>query len=404
MHVAIIGSGHAGITAAITLHQNADDIDITMITEDWFPHYPRPFIYKIILGKEPEEIIRYPKTWYKEQKITLFLNSRVTAIDGIRKELTVEDGRTITYDKLLIVTGSKPFIPPISGILDVPLCCLRNINDAIVIRERAKASTSGKATILGGGLLSVELAKTLSDIGIQPTIIDRAPYLLRKQLDMEGGLFFNKVLDKSFKTTFLFNANPQKITKKGDNITITLKDASGTWDHECDFLLSAAGIRNDNELPRNAGIEIGKYAIIVDPFMRTNIKDIYAAGDAVDIGSFPGGTKFGIIPTAIDQAKIAAINILGNKVPYTGTLPWTTLKVADINLTSMGDITLGSGIQEEGVLLDYEKGIYRKLFFKNNKLIGAILIGTKKNLRMLRTLTVQRATLNEVKEKILKEN
>jgi len=399
LHVAIIGSGHAGITAAITLRQNADDIKISMITEDNYPHYPRPSIYKIILGKKPEEILHYPKTWYERKEISLFLNSCVVNVNSVNKELLIENGKTISYDKLLIATGSKSFIPPIPGILDGPIYCLRNIEDALAIRERALDSSTGEVTILGGGLLSVELAKTLSDISITPTIIDRSPYLLRKQLDMEGGLFFNKVLDKTFKTRFLFSTTCQKIKHNGKHITISLKDASGMRNHTCDFLLNATGIQNDNELPNNTGINIGKYAIIVDPFMQTNIQDIYAAGDAADIESFPG-SKFGIIPTAIDQAKIAAINILGSEVPYTGTMPWNTLKVAGINLTSLGDVTLGVGIREECVVIDDDKGIYRKLFFKDNKLQGAILIGTKQNLHTLKTLTIHHASLKEVKKEI----
>ena len=133
--------------------------------------------------------------------------------------------------------------------------------------------------------------------------------------------------------------------------------------------------------------------------MQTNIPDIYAAGDAVDIGSFPG-SKFGIIPTAIDEAQIAAVNILGGEVPYTGTMPWTTLKVAGINLTSFGDVTTGPGIQEQYIVVDQEKGIYRKLFFKDDVLQGAILIGPKENLHTLKTLTIHRASLKEVKEHI----
>ncbi|MFX0173309.1 MAG: NAD(P)/FAD-dependent oxidoreductase [Candidatus Hodarchaeota archaeon] len=399
MHVAIIGSGHAGITAAITLRQNAENIKISMITEDKYPHYPRPSIYKIILGKKPDEILRYPKTWYEKKGISLFLNNRVVMIDSVNKELSIENRNTISYDKLLIATGSKPFMPPIPGILDGPIYCLRNIEDAQIIRERALDSSTGEATILGGGLLSVELAKTLSDIGITPTIIDRSPHLLRKQLDMEGGLFFNKVLEKTFKTKFLFSTTCQKIKHKEKNITISFKDKLGIKNHECDFLLNATGIQNDNELPHNAGINIGKYAVIVNPFMQTNIQDIYAAGDAVDIESFPG-SKFGIIPTAIDQAKIAAINILRNEVPYTGTMPWNTLKVAGINLTSFGDVTTGEGICEECVIVDNDKGVYRKLFFKDNKLQGAILIGTKQNLHTLKTLSIHHASLKEVKKEI----
>ncbi len=397
MHVVIIGSGHAGITAATTLRQNAEDVNISMITEDNYPHYPRPSIYKVILGKNPNSILRFPKIWYMKKNIELILNSKVVNIDGKNQIIVTENGEKLSYDKLLISTGSKSFIPPIPGINDGPLYCLRTINDALAIRKRAEECST--STILGGGLLSVELAKTLSDINILPTIIDRSPYPLRKQLDQEGGLFLKQLLDKVFSIKFLFNANCMKIKRENGVININIQDKAGFWNHKCDFLLNATGVRNDNTLAKNAGINIDQYAIIVDPFLRTNIKNIYAAGDAVSIELF-SGSKFGIIPTAIDQAKIAAINILGGEVPYTGTLPWTTLKVAGIDLTSIGDVEIDKDVKEEGVICDFEKGIYQKLFFRNNQLRGAILIGTDEYVHKLKTLTIHRASLEEVNEQL----
>jgi NAD(P)H-nitrite reductase large subunit len=182
-------------------------------------------------------------------------------------------------------------------------------------------------------------------------------------------------------------------------MNIEIRSNGGTKNHKCEFFLNAIGIKNDNSLALNSRISIGKYAIKVDPFMRTNIKNIYAAGDAVDIESFQG-SKFGIIPTAIDQAKVAAVNMLGNELPYTGTVPWITLKVAGIDLTSIGEITLGSGVEEVGTINDPKKGIYRKLFFKNQKLQGVILIGTKENIHSLRKMAARHASLKEVEEKI----
>ncbi|MHA2225296.1 MAG: NAD(P)/FAD-dependent oxidoreductase [Candidatus Hodarchaeales archaeon] len=399
MQVVIIGSGHAAITAVNTFLQNQADIEITMITEDRFPFYPRPSIYRIILGKSPEEIITYPENWYREKNISLQLNTHISNIDTTGKKVLTTDNKHFSYDKLLIATGSKPFIPPIPGLADGPVYCLRSIDDAITIRERVNACVSKKATILGGGLLSVELAKTLSDIGVIPTIIDRSPYLLRKQLDQEGGHFFNNVLDKAFNTRFLFNMQCRQVYRDDDKIRMKIEDPTGISDHNCELLLNATGIMNDNTLPRSAGILLGKYAIQVDPFMRTSLKNVYAAGDAVDIGYFPG-SKFGIIPTAMDQAKIAALNILGNEVPYTGTVPWTSLKVAGIPLVSMGNISIESGVQEECIIRDFDAGIYRKLFFKGNKLRGAIQIGTRENMRQLKSLTTQQASIEQVKKEL----
>jgi nitrite reductase (NADH) large subunit len=399
LKVVIIGSGHAGFTAVNKFLKSEEELEITMITEDPYPFYPRPVIYKIILGEKTENVIRYPEKWYVGQNINLILNKRVTDIKSKDKYLLTEDGTKLAYDKLLITTGSKPFIPPIPGIHDGPVYHLRSIDDALNIREKALSCKTKKATILGGGLLSVELAKTLSDIGILPTIIDRSPYLLRKQLDGEGGHFFNKVLDKTLNTRFLFNSTCQKIQRNGEKITIEIKDVIGISNHQCEFLLNATGIQNDNSLAQKAGLSLGDYAISVNPYMQTSNPSIYAAGDAVDIGSFPG-SKFGIIPTAIDQARVAAQNILGKEIKYPGTVPWTTLKVAGVDLTSMGNIVVESGVEEKGLILDFDKGIYRKLFFKDQKLRGVILIGTRKNLRTLKRLTSKNASFQEVKTEI----
>ncbi|PWI48531.1 hypothetical protein CEE45_06505 [Candidatus Heimdallarchaeota archaeon B3_Heim] len=399
MQVVVIGSGHAGFSAVNTFLKNEEDLEITMITEDPYPFYPRPIIYKIIQGEKPENVIRYPKKWYIDHNINLVLNKRVIGIENKDNFVITEDGTKLSYDKLLITTGSKPFIPPIPGIHDGPVYCLRSIDDALKIRKKALNCETKKATILGGGLLSVELAKALSEIGIAPTIIDRSPYLLRKQLDGEGGYFFNKILDKSLDTRFLFNSTCQKIQRNGEKMTIEIKDVIGVSKYKCEFLLNATGIQNDNSLANKAGLTLGKYAISVDPHMKTSMKNIYAAGDAVDIGSFPG-SKFGIIPTAIDQARIAALNILGKEIQYPGTVPWTTLKVAGIDLTSIGDVTMESGVEEKGVVLDFDRGIYRKLFFKNQKLRGVILIGTRENLRSLKDLTMKKASFQEVKNEL----
>ena len=399
MKAVIIGSGHASITAAKTIIQNDDEADITIVTEDRYPYYPRPSVYKIILGDKPEEITRYPYKWYSDNGISLVLNQPIIDLKPKENKVITRDKSEFEYEKLLIATGSKPFIPPIPGIDDGPVYCLRSIDDALLIRERALICETKKATILGGGLLSVELTKSLSDIGILPTVIDRSPYLLRKQLDAEGGNFLNKILDKSLDAKFLFNSICKRIHRNGEQMKIEIRNNEGDLTHKCEFFLNATGIRNDNSLPLKAGISLGKYAIKVDPFMRTNIKNIFAAGDAVDIESFPG-SKFGIIPTAVDQAKVAAVNMLGNELPYTGTVPWTTLKVAGIDLTSIGEVKFNNRVEEVGTINDPEKGVYRKLFFKNQKLQGVIMIGTKENIHVLRRMTVKHASINEVKEEI----
>ncbi|MFX1252497.1 MAG: NAD(P)/FAD-dependent oxidoreductase [Promethearchaeota archaeon] len=397
MHIAIIGLGHAGITAATEIHKISPEAESSIFTEEPHPFYFRPQLFDVISGsKTSEQIIRYPKEWYKNNKVNLYLNSPIVNISPSNKELQLQSGQIINYDKLLITTGAKPFIPPVEGMESVEHYTLRNLEDAKAIINRVQKSKTGKATIMGGGLLGLELAKALSDRGLDITVIEIFPYLLPHQLDSEGGDFLQHLLNKKFHFSFILNVRCSSVKQENSAITIQIEDHKS---HTCDFLLISAGVKPDFELALKAGIKINK-GIIVDRFMKTNVEDIYAAGDVVEVdrSEFPGNA-WGIIPPAVDQAKIAARNICGQETPYKGTLPWTTLKVAGIDLTSLGQITLAKSIQQF-VDYDYEKEIYRKLFFKEGVLQGAILIGTKQDLPKIRLLTTRKASLADVKKEL----
>ncbi len=313
----------------------------------------------------------------------------------LKKELHIQDGRVINYDKLLIATGAKPFIPPISGVQNVQYYCLHSLEDAKTIVNRAKASKSGEATIIGGGLLGLELAKALSDRGLNSTVIEIFPYLLPRQLDPEGGEFLQHLLNKKFRFSFILNAKSNSIKQENETITIHMDDVV----HKCDFLLFSAGVKPRIELAQKAGIKVNR-GILVDRFMRTNFEDIYAAGDVAEVNpsKFPDNAV-GIIPAALDQAKVAAMNICDQEHPYTGTTPLTTLKIAGVDLTAIGQISLEANIQQFEEC-DYQKDIYRKLFFKDRELQGVILIGIKQDLPKLRALVSQKAPLKEVKDEI----
>ncbi|MFX0066059.1 MAG: NAD(P)/FAD-dependent oxidoreductase [Candidatus Hermodarchaeota archaeon] len=397
MHIAIIGLGHAGITAATEIHKISPEAEISIFTEESHPFYFRPQLFDVISGsKTPEEIIRYPKEWYKNNKINLYINSPIVNISPSKKELHLQSGQIISYDKLLITTGAKPFIPPVEGINDIEHYTLRNLEDANTIINRVHKSKTSKATIMGCGLLGLELAKALSDRGLDIALMEIFPYLLPRQLDQEGGDFLQHLLNRKFRFSFNLNVKCSSVKQENSTITIQIEDHEP---HICDFLLISAGVQPDFELALKAGIKVNK-GIIVDRFMRTNVEDIYAAGDVVEVdrSEFPGNA-WGIIPPAVDQAKIAARNICGQETAYKGTLPWTTLKVAGIDLTSLGQITLAKGIQQF-VDFDYEKEIYRKLFFKEGVLQGAILIGTKQDLSKIRLLTTRKASLEDVKKEL----
>ncbi|MFX0095215.1 MAG: NAD(P)/FAD-dependent oxidoreductase, partial [Candidatus Hodarchaeota archaeon] len=313
MHVVIIGLGHAGATAATEIRRLRPETEISLITEEKHPFYFRPQLFDVVSGtKSPEQIIRYSKEWYSENKFNLHLNSPVTNIFSSKKEVQLQDGQVIGYDKLLIATGAKPFIPPVPGIENVKLSCLRHLEDAKTIIRRAENSKTKEATIIGGGLLGLELAKALSDRGLDPTVVEIFPYLLPRQLDSEGGQFLQHLLNKKFRFSFILNAKCKSFNQKENTITIKINDFS----HSCDFLLFSAGVRPQLTLPQKAGVKVNK-GILVDRFMRTNIEEIYAAGDVAEVNpmEYPGNA-WGVVPPAVDQAKIASKNICGQEIGY----------------------------------------------------------------------------------------
>ena len=395
MNVAIIGCGVASVTAATTIRQNDPQAIVSMYTDEKSLYYPRPELYRVLSGEvQPQEIIAFPEQWYEKRGITVYLNKKVLKIDHARKELLLEDGLRANYDKLLLANGAYPFVPPITGVEKTGVFSLRSIEDAVTIRDYAKKMV--KAIVIGGGLLGLEFAASFRKLGLQVEVVEIFPRLLPMQLDADGASVLKDRI-AALGIDFELGVKTMEILGQESVSGIALdngKQFSG------DFVLFSAGIRSNIKLAAEAGIKVNR-GVIIDQYLQTSANDVYAAGDVAEFD----GKVYGIIPAAEEQARIAAINMVGNeKNMYKGTIPSNTLKIVGMDLTSMGLVAPEEPGYEEIKKINWENGVYKKLVLKQGKILGAIILGDIRSVAPIKRLMDQGTDVTRWKDSMLEDN
>ncbi len=374
----IVGNGVAGVTAAQTLVRADPDAEVHLIGAEPYPYYQRPRLWALIAGEiEQEDLYFRPAEWYAERGIQLRLGQTVTAIDPAAHQVTLQDGTSLGYDRLLLTTGGRSFIPPIEGAEQDGVFALRTLDDARAIKTYAENVDS--ALIVGGGLLGLETARALLNGQRTVTVLEIVPHLLPRQLDAPGATVLTRRLEDM---GLRIQIGTQTKTILGENGRATgIRFGSG-GEIEGGLIVLSTGIRSQIGLGQDAGLDTNR-GIIVDEQLRTSAPDVYAAGDVAEFQ----GRVYGIIPAAIEQARAAAANMVAQgSATYTGTIPSTTLKIVGIELTCLGESTAEG--DEYTVLrhIDQDKGIYKRLTLQDLKIVGAILLGDTQDARPIQQL------------------
>ncbi len=394
MQVVIVGLGVAGITAATTIRQNNPEANISIYTDEEHLYYPRPDLYQILSGEaNPEDILGFPQQWYNARGIELHLNKKVMGIDTTKKELMLEDGTKASYDRLLLANGAHPFAPPFKGVEKPGVFTLRTVDDALIIRDYAK--NTQKAIVIGGGLIGLEFAAALRKLGQRVQVVEIFPRLLPRQLDQDGATILKDRI-AALGIGFTLGVKTTEILGEKSVAGILLDNGQQL---EGDFVLISAGIRSNTELASKTGLKVNR-GVVVDQYLQTSEHDVYAAGDAAE---FEGGV-YGIIPAALHQAKVAALNMLkGNTTVYKGTIPSNTLKIVGIDLTSMGLVNPEEPRYEEIKKTLPEKGIYKKIVLDQGKIVGAIILGETKSIAPIKVLMDRGTDVSRYKDAMLEE-
>ena len=377
MKLVVVGNGMAGMRVVEELLKIAPDIyDITVFGDEPYPNYNRIMLSPVLANEQTiNDIILNEREWYAQNNITLYTSARINKIDRKNRVVYAEDGTSAEYDRLLLATGSKPFMLPIDGAQLEGVIGYRDIKDTDQMIATAK--THQHAVIIGGGLLGLEAANGLKIQGMDVTVIHRNEWLLERQLDKTAGKMLQKSLEaKGLK--FQLNQNTKALT--GDSIdgktgrVAAIHFADGTQ-IPADLVVMAIGIRPNFALAESAGIYCNK-GIVVNDTMQTYDPRVYAVGECVA----HRGISYGLVAPLFEMAKVCATHLANFGIGlYKGSVTSTKLKVTGIDLFSAGDFRSGAEAnddeREEIVLHDAVGGIYKKLVIKNDKIIGSVLYG-----------------------------
>jgi len=390
----VVGNGMAGIRCVEEiLKMKRDAFQITIFGKEPYPNYNRIMLSKVLQGGTTiESIMLNDWKWYEENQITLYTDESVIELNTKEKWVMSSKGRKVNYDELILATGSHPFMLPLPGADKLGVMAFRTIQDCEKMVQAAKRYR--KAIVIGGGLLGLEAARGLLNLGMKVDVVHIGDYIMNRQLDVTAANMLQKELEKQG-MNFLLKKYSIEIT--GHKRVKGLRFSDGTW-READVVVMAVGVTPNIKLAERTPININR-AIVVDDFMRTNVANVYAVGECAE----HQGNVYGLVAPLYEQGKVLAAYLCGeNPVGYQGTILSTQLKISGVDVFSTGEIMENN----ENTSLKWYDGIkntYKKLVFHQNKLVGAVLFGDIQEggrlLRLIEKQTDYRELINETNGK-----
>ena len=388
----VIGNGMAPGRMLEDLFDKAPDAyDVTIFNAEPRVNYNRLMLSPVLSGEKTyEDIITHDDNWYADHNITLHKAAKVSSIDRGAKTVTSETGITAQYDKLVIATGSDPFIIPLPGHDLDGVLTYRDLDD--VERMIDVSKNEGTAVVIGGGLLGLEAAAGLKAQGMDVVVLHLMPTLMERQLDQAAGYLLEKAFD-DLGIRVITKANTHEIIgSDGKVVGVSLDDGTKI---DCEMVVMAVGIRPNMGLAKDIGIDCNR-GILVGDDMRTSDADIFALGECVE----HRGQCYGLVAPLYEMASAIAENLIGGDATYEGSVTATKLKVTGIDLYSAGDFAEGEG-REEIVLRDASGGVYKRLVLKDNKIIGAVLYGETSDGPWFFDLLKKQTDVSEMRETLI---
>ena len=406
MKLVVIGNGMAGIRAVEELLKLAPALyDITVFGAEPHPNYNRILLSPVLSGEQTwGDIVLNPLAWYEEHGITLHLGKPVVGVDRRRRVVTAKDGTEAPYDRLLIATGSNPFIPPLPGKELAGVIAYRDIADTEAMID---ASTRYRhAVVVGGGLLGLEAANGLMVRGMSVKVVHIAPWLMERQLDDVAGTLLQRSLEARG-LEFMIGAHTEALLgdedggKSGRVRAVRFQDGSEV---AADLVVMAAGIRPNTALAEKIGLHCARGIVVNDTMQTMTDPRIYSVGEC----AAHRGIAYGLVAPLFEQGKVCATHLAQFGIGrYLGSQTSTKLKVTGIDLFSAGNFTGASSGRpedadcEEIVMSDPFGGVYKKLVIQNDRLVGACLYGDTVDGSWYFKLLREGKSINEIRDKLM---
>jgi len=385
----LVVAGHGMVAHRLVEALRSDDVDgtwrIVVFGEEARPAYDRVALTSYVDTWEPAELALPGAGYEGDDHVELVLGDPVATIDRTAKRVTTASGRTQSYDALVLATGSRPFVPPVRG-RDLPgVFVYRTIEDLDAIRAAVDEARAGRgrpaAAVVGGGLLGLEAAKALRDMGLSPHVVEMAPRLMPLQVDDGGGALLNRLVT-DLDVTVHTGTSTESIERDGDRLQAKL--GNGT-ELDIDLLVFSAGVRPRDELAREAGLEVGERGgVLTDAACRTSDPDIFAIGECAALE----GRVYGLVAPGYSMAEVAAATLLGASASFPGADTSTKLKLMGVDVASFGDAHAATEGALEVVVNDAVAGSYKKLVVSDDArtLLGGVLVGDASEYTLLRPL------------------
>jgi nitrite reductase (NADH) large subunit len=368
MKIVIVGNGLAGTLAAKTARELDPEAGIEIFAEEKYAYYPRPNLIEFLAGRLPyEKLFAFPENWNVRQRIDVHLGAKVAKIRPAERTVETGSGGVFPYDALLLASGARAAVPPLTGSGLKGVFVLRTLDDALAILDHLR--THAHVAVLGGGLLGLEIARAIRGRGAEVSVVEFFDRLLPRQLDPAAAGILKHQIEKTGISVRL-GAVSREILGAAEVRGIRFESGDEV---EADLVVIAAGVKPELALAKDAGLTVER-GVVVDERLRTSRPEIFAAGDVAE----HQGRVYGIIPASFEQARAAAGNMLGMDMPYSGTVPSNTLRVAGLYVTSAGEVNPEARGHEVLVRSVPEDGLYKKIVLKEGRLVGAIWMGTKK--------------------------
>jgi phenylglyoxylate dehydrogenase epsilon subunit len=393
----IVGSSHAGLSALEAIRIQDEEESITLLTQEkYLPYSPTILPYVVSGLVDAKEAFLRDEEGLSRRGIEFRRDARVVRVEPQTRTAKLESGESIEYEKLLLATGARPLLPPISGLEDAPYHVLRTLDDALGLHSVAQEAKS--AIVLGGGLIGMHAAENLAKRGRRVTVVEAMPHVLPGYFDEQAAGLIQRVFSENGIEILAGSA----VTHAGGSDGGSMVSLATGEDLSADLLMVATGVKSNMHYLAESGIDVDE-GILVDDTMRTTAESIWAAGDVAQAQSFFGDGKRinAILPNAVEQGRIAGMDMVGDPAvrPFPGGLPMNTYRFMGNNAFSVGMSEVpesDEGYEVDPVFLP-DKLQYQKLVFKEGRLVGASGINTNTDPGIMLQLIGRKVDLEEVK-------
>jgi len=394
----IIGNSFASVAAIEAIRRNDAKNPITVIAEESRIAYGKPLISYLLEGKvSPQQMTYRDSDFYQKNKVQLILGNKVVEVDAANRNVAMSSGDRLEFERLLIASGSRPFLPPIAGLN------LKNVFTFVTWDDIEKlqkiAAPTKKAVVIGAGLIGLKAAESLTKIGVKVTVIELADYALSTVLDKGSAQIIQSVFEKAG-VNFYFQTTVDEIS--GYNKAEKVKLRNG-MELDCDFVVVAIGVIPNIELVKKSEFKT-KRGILVDQYLQTNVEGIYAAGDVAEVYD-PATDQYlwrPILPNAVRQGKIAGRNMSGEKVEFDNVIALNATTFFDLPVVSLG---MSNVVDEKYEVLEQRndtENFVKRIVLQNEVVVGAILVGKIDRAGIFRGLIKNRLNVRDFKEQLLK--